>query len=521
MSDIVIIGGGLNGLIAAFYLSKAGLKPIVLERRDTVGGGAITSELHPGFRCPTLAHHTGSIWSDIVSDMDLTRHGVEFLTPSTRVFAPSPDGRALLLFDDPRRSAESIRKLSAKDADAYPSYHDAMTRISSVLASLFTTTPPAIDKPSAGDLWNLLRTGRKFRALGRKDGYRLLRWGPMAVADLVHEWFETELLRAAIAAPGVSGTMFGPWSAGSALVLLMHEAHQRLADGHSSRVRGGPGALTHAMAEAARAAGAEIRTTAAVERIVVRDERARGVVVAGGEEIQARAVVSAVDPKTTFLRLVDPIDLTPDFITKVRNYRSSGTVAKVNLALSALPLFGRDTEALSGRIHIGPEIDYLERAFDHAKYGEFSTEPWLDITVPSILDPQLAPAGAHVMSIYVHYAPYRLRGTTWDASCERLANTAIQTLSRYAPGIERLIVAREVVTPVDLERQYGLFGGHFFHGELALDQLFAMRPLLGFGRYRSPIGGLYLCSSGTHPGGFLSGGSGRNAAREIVRDLKS
>ncbi len=521
MADVIIVGGGHNGLTAAFYLAKAGLRPLVIERRDVVGGGAMTSELHPGFRCPTLTHSTGLLWSEVARDMDLARHGVEFLASEAQVFAPGGDGRALVLYNDVGRSAESIRGFSAKDADAYPAYRDAVSRISSVISSMFGITPPSIDGPTAGDAWNLLRTGRKFRALGKKDGYRLLRWGPMPVADLMHEWFETELLSASIAAAGVSGTMLGPWSAGSAMVLLLREAHRRMAVG--AQVRGGPGVLTHAMAAAAEAAGATIRTGATVQHIVVRNERVAGVALSTGEEIPARAVLSAADPKTTFLKLIDPVDLAPDFVTKIRNYRSHGTVAKVNLALSGLPSFtgSQGPDALSGRIHIGPELDYLERAFDHAKYGEFSAEPWLDVSIPSILDPGLAPSGAHVMSVYVHVAPFALRGTTWDASRGALQQAVFRTLDRHAPGIERQIVAAQVITPAELERDHGFFGGHIFHGELALDQLFTMRPVLGAGRYRGPIAGLYLCSAGTHPGGFLTGACGRNAAREVARDSRA
>jgi phytoene dehydrogenase-like protein len=516
MSNVVIVGGGHNGLTAAFYLAKAGLKPLVLERRDTVGGGAVTRELHPGFKFPALTHSTGLLWKDIAADMQLAGHGVEFLRSDAQVFAPAADGRALVLYNDVHRSVESIRAFSEKDAAAYPAYREAMTRVSSVIASLLATTPPSIESPTAGDAWNMLRTGRKFRALGKKDGYRLLRWAPMPVADLVHEWFETEVLSAAIAAAGISGAMLGPWSAGSALVLLLREANRRLAVG--AQVRGGPGALTHAMARAAETAGAQIRTGVTVERIIVRDDRVTGVALSSGEEIQARAVISAADPKTTFLRLIDPVDLTPDFAAKIRNYRSQGTVAKVNLALSGLPAFG-DASVLSGRIHIGPEIDYLERAFDHAKYGEFSSEPWLDVSIPSILDPQLAPAGSHVMSIYAHFAPFALRGTTWDAQRGHLEQTVMHTLARYAPAVDRQVIASQVITPAELERDYGFFGGHIFHGELALDQLLSMRPLLGHAQYRGPIAGLYLCSAGTHPGGFFTGGAGRNAAREIARDL--
>jgi phytoene dehydrogenase-like protein len=521
MSDTVIIGAGHNGLVAAFHLARAGLRPLVIERRDTVGGGAITGEIHPGFRCPILSHSTGLLWKSVAADMDLRRHGVEFLRSDAQVFAPGDDGRALTLYNDVRRSSESIRAFSTKDADAYPAYRDAMTRISAVIASVLTVTPPSIDAPSAADAWSMLRAGRRFRALGKKNGYRLLRWGPMAVADLMHEWFETELLSASIAAAGVSGTMLGPWSAGSALVLLLREAHRRL--GVGAQARGGPGALTAAMAKAAEGAGARIRTGATVDRIVVRNERVIGVALSSGEEISARAVVSAVDPKTTFLRLLDPTELTPDFLTKIRNYRSRGTVAKVNIALSGLPAFpgAGGPEPLSGRIHIGPEIDYLERAFDHAKYGEFSSDPWLDVSIPSILEPQLAPPGAHVMSVYAHFAPYSLRATTWDAARSALQQAVVRTLARYAPGIERQIVALQALTPAELERDYAFAGGHVFHGELALDQLLTMRPLLGYAQYRAPIDGLYLCGAGTHPGGFLTGGSGTLAAREIARDLRA
>jgi phytoene dehydrogenase-like protein len=280
-------------------------------------------------------------------------------------------------------------------------------------------------------------------------------------------------------------------------------------------VRGGPGALTRALAAAARAAGAEIRTGTAVERIVLRDGRVEGV-VAGGQEIRAEKVVSSADPKTTFLRLIDPADLTPDFAEKMRHYRAAGTLAKVNLALAALPDFGASVAALSGRIHIGPELDYLERAFDHAKYGELSAEPWLDVSIPSILDPGMAPAGAHVVSIYVHYAPYRLRQGDWARSRGALLGATMGVLERHAPGIGKQVVAAQVLTPADLEAECGLAGGHIFHGELALDQLFTMRPLLGFARYASPIGGLYLCGGGTHPGGFMTGASGRLAARAVL-----
>jgi phytoene dehydrogenase-like protein len=522
---VIVIGAGHNGLTAAFHLAKAGLKPLVLEAREVVGGGAVTSDLHPGFRCPTLSHRT-LLRSDLVREMDLERRGVEFLRSPVDVFAPSLDGPPLTIYADDGRTVESIRRLSARDAESFPAYREAMRHVTSVLAPVLASPAPDISDPDAGDLWNLLKAGRRFRGLGKKDAYRLLRWVPMPVADLAREWFESDLLRAAVAAPGLSGTMLGPRSAGSALVLMLQDAHCSQAGG-AWRVRGGPGALTHAMAEAARAAGAEIRTGARVERMLVDNGRAAGVVIEGREQ-PAAAIVSAVDPKTTFLRLVDPGDLTPDFLMKMRNYRAAGTVAKVNLALSALPAFQGPAEAghavreavaaetLSGRMHIGPGLDYLERAFDHAKYGELSSDPWLDVTIPSVLDPALAPAGAHVMSIYAHYAPYRLRATGWPAANAPLLDRVLATLERFAPGIGELVVASQVISPLELETEYGFYGGHVFHGELALDQLAMMRPILGYGRYAGPIDGLFLCSAGTHPGGFMTGGSGKLAARVVT-----
>ena len=519
MPDVLIIGGGHNALVAAFYLAKGGLKPLVLERRAEAGGGAVTGELHPGFRCPTLSHEI-LLHDRIARDMGLARHGLETLAADVDVCAPSAGGPPLVIHEDPARAAAALQRSDANDADAYGRYRAAVRGIASVLAPLLEAPPPDIDRPGAADLWNLLRAGRRFRALARQDQYRLLRWGPMPVADLVGECFAGERLRAAIAAPGLSGTMLGPRSAGSALVLLLREAHRHLAGGRRLQVRGGPGELTRALAAAAQAAGAEIRTGTEVERIVVRDERVAAV-VANGREIDARRVVSGADPATTFLRLVDPLDLGPDFAAKMRNYRVRGTVAKVNLALAGLPPFGVDAASLAGRIHIGPELDYLERAFDHAKYGELSAEPWLDIRLPTVLDPALAPAGAHVASIYVHYAPNRLRGAGWNDHRDRLIAVTLDVLERYAPGLRGQVLAAQAITPHDLEAEYGLAGGHPFHGELALDQLFTMRPLLGYGRYATPIRGLYMCGAGTHPGGFLTGASGRLAARAILaaRDI--
>jgi len=524
--DVIIVGGGHNGLVTAFYLAKAGFKPLVLERRSQPGGSAITEEFHPGFRCSTLAHATGPIRADILSDMQLAQHGLKFVQPDLRVFTPSPDGRALFLYGDPAKSAGAISNFSQKDAKNYPEFQQALSKMAAVLERLLNSTPPSIDHPTPGDLWDLLRTGKGVRDLGKKDMYRLLRWGPMAVADLVAEFFETELLRATVAARGIFGTFLGPWSAGSSTVLLVRAVSDPSPAGSSTFTVGGMGALTQAMADAARKAGTEIRSEANVAQIKVKDGAAVGVVLAGGEEIDARAVISNLDPKRTLLKLVDPVHLTPDFVVKLQHVRANGTVAKVNLALNGLPKFtalqktGTNGAALSGRIHIGPEIDYLEHAFDDSKYGQFSKAPYLEATIPSLSDPSLAPPGKHVMSIYMQFAPYKLRGADWNSQRDALGNTVVNTLAQYAPDLPGLVENGQIITPQDLEEQYGMTGGHIFHGELALDQLFTMRPLLDWARYRTPILNLYLCGVGTHPGNGLTGASGANAAREILKDLR-
>jgi phytoene dehydrogenase-like protein len=523
--NVVIIGGGHNGLVAAFYLAKAGHKPLVLERRAQPGGAAITEEIYPGFRCSTLAHSVGPLRPDIVRDMELEKHGLKMIRLEVEVASLSPDGRALVLHAAAEKCVEEIGKFSQKDATKYPQFQASLAKMGRVIGKALALAPPNIDHPSSGDLWGMLNTGRAVRNLGRRDMYRLLRWGPMAVADLVAEYFETELLRATIAARGIFGTFLGPWSAGSSLVLLIRAAGDDHPAGASSFAAGGMGAVTQAMASAAQQAGAEIRSGTEVIEVRVKDGVASGVVLSTGEEISAKVIVSNADPKRTLLKLVDPAHLSPDFVMKLQHYRMPGTVAKVNLALSGLPKFtALDDESndrvLSGRIHIGPEIDYLERAFDESKYGNFSRQPYLEVAIPSFTDPSLAPAGKHVMSIYMQYAPYKLKGSDWEKQRVPLGDTVVKTLSQYAPNLPELILTHQIITPQDLEETYGLTGGHIFHGELSLDQFFTMRPLLGWARYRTPIQNLYLCGSGTHPGAGLTGGSGANAAREILKDLK-
>jgi phytoene dehydrogenase-like protein len=526
---VAFIGGGHNALIAAFYLAKGGFKPVILERREMVGGGAVTEEFHPGYRASTLAHTLGPLRPDVARDLKVENFNCEIFRPDPRVFAPAPNGESLLFYDDPGKTAGGIARLSAKDAAKYTEFAASLAKVSNVFAQLSNITPPSIDKPSAEDLWNLLKTGRGVRGLGKHGIFDLLRWGPMAVADFVAEFFETELLRAVIAARGVFGTALGPWSAGSTAVLLLRAAADAHPVGSAAFSRGGLGAFTHALAEAAKQAGAEIRTSAEVLHIRIKNGAVAGVVLADGDEIAVEAIVSGVDPKRTFFQLMDPSQLDPTFALRIRNIRANGTVAKVNLALNDLPIFpslagavGADgfRQALSGRIHIGPEIDYLERAFDASKYGECSDAPYLDLTIPTLLDPSLAPEGKHVLSAYVQFAPYKLKNGNWDARRSDLSATVIKTIAAYSPNFADRVEASQVITPQDLETAYGFTGGQIFHGELALDQLFTMRPVLDWARYMTPIRGLFLCGSGTHPGNGLTGASGANAAREIIRELR-
>ncbi|HEV7501899.1 MAG TPA: NAD(P)/FAD-dependent oxidoreductase, partial [Vicinamibacteria bacterium] len=488
-----------------------------------LGGASVTEEFHPGFKASTVAHLLGPLRASVVEDLDLRNRGLAFIEPEPRVFAPLAGGGGVSLWGDPGKTAFELRKLSAKDADSYPRYHASLTTIATYLSRLLALTPPDIDRPLQGPILPWLGLGMGFRGLGREDAQRLLRWGPMAVADFASEWFSTEVLRAMVCGRGIHGVFGGPWSAGTTANLLLQAAG---GDGNGAgtavQLVGGLGSLVGALTAAARQHGAEIRTKAEVERITVKDGRVTGVVLAGGEEIAARAVVSGADPKRTFLSLLDPAVLDPDDVRRLRNYRQQGMASKVNLALDALPAFRGEVSAdhLRGRIHIGPEVDLLERAFDEAKYGGISGKPYLEATIPTLSDPTLAPAGRHVMSVYVQFTPYALREGTWDARRDELGDAVLRTLEEYAPGLTRSVIGRQVLTPVDLERTYGLTGGHPAHGEMALDQLFLARPLLGWGRYRAPLPGLYMCGAGTHPGGGVTGGPAANAAREILADLK-
>ena len=526
---VVVVGGGHNALIAAFYLAKGGFKPVVLERRVVVGGGAVTEEFHPGFYASTLSHSLGPLRDDIAREMHLTRFKLEIFRPDPRVFAPTPDGHGLLFYGDAAKTAGTLSHLSAKDGAKYAEFAATLEQFASVFNRIASITPPGIDNPSPEDFLNLLRTALNVRRLGKRGMFDLLRWGPMAVADFVSEFFETELLRAAIAARGIFGEALGPWSAGSTAVLLLRAAADPHPVGSAAFPRGGLGEFTRALSEAAQKAGAEIRTGSEVAKIQTKNGAVSGVALSNGEEIACEAVVSGVDPKLTFFQLLDPAQLDPVFALRMKNFRARGNVAKVHLALGDLPTFPALAnavapdgfrEALGGRIHIGYEIDYLEKAFDASKYGEISLAPYLDVTIPTILDPSLAPEGKHVLSACFQFAPYQLRQGSWKERRGELVNIVLKTLGAYSPNFATLVEGAQVITPEDLESIYGFTGGHIFHGELALDQIFTMRPAMDWARYQTPVRGLFLCGNGTHPGNGLTGASGANAAKEIIHELR-
>ena len=527
--DAVVIGGGHNGLVTAAYLAKGGFRTLVLERRERVGGAADTTELGPGIRVPTLAHTVGRLRPSVHRDLDLKRHGLSLLAPDVRAFAPATDGSAVVLWDDVAKTAEGLRSRSAADADAYAGFDRLVRSLASFIDELGRSAPPDVKAPGIADALTGLKLGRTFRGLGRADSRTILRVLPMAIADLVAEAFETDAVRAALAWRGVRYCSVGPWSAGTAAILLMDSAgNDGGAAGETVFARGGPGALADALLAAAQAADTEVRTGAEVIAISSRDGRATGVVLASGEEIAARAVVSGLDPKRTLVGLVDPVALGPSLGWRAGNIRTPGVVAKVNLALKELPVFpaaGDDAaRLLRGRILVTPGIDAMERAFDASKYGRASELPILEATIPSIVDPSLvagAKDGTHVMSVIAQYAPYTLRDGDWGTQAEAFGDAVINSLETVAPGIGNLVTHRQVLTPVDLERDYGLTGGHPLHAEPGLDQFYLWRPLLGHARYRiGGLEGLYLCGSGAHPGGGITGGPGQNAAREILADAK-
>lgn len=522
--DAIVIGAGHNGLVTATYLAKAGLRVLVLERRETVGGAAVTEEVFPGFKFDTGAHSINRFHPTVMADLELAKHGLELLPLDPAVFSPGQDGDHLLLWRTPEVTVDSIGQLSEKDAKRWNGFTSLVAKATGLLESIYSTPPDVLSKKKR-DVWKLLKMAGRVRRLGKHDMTEVLRVLPMTVVELLNEWFENDLLKGTLGAAGITGILQGPMSAGTALLFLHHQVGAKQGVVRAPlRARGGLGGLTRALESAARSAGAEIRTAAWVERIVAEAGVATGVALVDGEEITGRCVISNADPSRTFCGLLDPFNLDPDFMRRVHNIKFKGVVARVNLALGELPDFTclpGDGPHLSGLISISPSLKYLERAFDDAKYGEPSSEPYLEAVIPSLSDPSLAPDGKHVMSILVQYAPYQLKDGVWDdAKREALGDRVVKTLATYAPNIESAILHRQVLTPLDIEAVFGLTEGNIYHGEMTLDQLFFMRPVPGWARYRTPVANLYLCGAGTHPGGGVTGAPGYNAAREILKDSK-
>jgi phytoene dehydrogenase-like protein len=519
--DVIVIGGGHNGLVNAAYLARAGKKVLVLERRHILGGAAVTEEVFPGFRFSVCSYVVSLLRPEIIRELDLPRHGLEIL-PLDGTFTPM-QGDYLWRVNDHGRTRREIARHSLVDAEAYDEYGKAMVEMARFVKPILDMTPPDPFSLDPRELRKLLFLARRFQTLPGQDKYNMVQLMTMSAVDFLDQWFETDVLKATMSASGIIGTFLGVRSPGTAYVLLHHYMGE--IDGAFRSwgfARGGTGAISNAIGEAAREAGVEIRTKAPVAGIVVKGGRATGVALQSGEEIAADVVSSSADPHVTFLKLLDPRALPDDFVEDVRRYKFRGSSGKVNLALEALPDFtclpGPGAH-LRGAISISPSVEYMERAYDDAKYGRFSRHPYIDMVIPTLTDPSVAPPGKHILSCFVQYAPYKLAEGTWDERRDEFGDTVISTIEQFAPNIRKIIRHRQVLTPLDLERDWALTEGNIFQGELTLEQLFFLRPVPGWAQYRTPIRGLYMCGSATHPGGGIMGANGRNAALRMLRDL--
>jgi phytoene dehydrogenase-like protein len=525
--DAIIIGGGHNGLVTAAYLARAGRKVVVLERREMLGGCAVTEEIWPGFRVSTGAYLTSLMQERIVRELEMERFGYQVDAKDPAFFSAFPDGRCFFMWQDARRTLEEIAKFSPRDAEAYPQFEAQLERVAQVVEGLLLTTPPQFPPRGVGDLLEYLKLAGRLRKLAPADLVLLVKVFTQSAAEFLDEWFESPELKVTLATDGVIGANGGPRSPGTAYILMHHVMGS--VGGHRGLwgfVRGGMSAVAESIAKSAQAQGAEVRTNSAVRKILVRDSSARGVVLENGEELEAAVVASNLDPRVTFLRLLEERELPSDFVEAIRRFRIEGTSAKINFALSGLPEFralpGGGTSGPGPQhratMHICPSIEYIERAWDDAKYGRPSARPMLELTIPTLYDASLAPPGKHIMGIFLQYAPYTLSEGSWDDLREPFYNRVLDVMEEYVPNIRSLIIDHQVLTPLDLERRFGITGGNIFHGEMSLDQMFVMRPVAGWARYRTPIRGLYLCGSGAHPGGGVMGAPGYNAAREMLKD---
>jgi len=520
--DIVVIGGGHNGLVNAAYLARAGKKVLVLERRHVLGGAAVTEEVFPGFKFSVCSYVVSLLRPEIIRELDLPRHGLEIL-PLDGTFTPMLDGDYLWRMNDHARTRREIARHSKLDAEAYDEYGKAMIEMAHFVKPILSMSPPDPTSFNLQSFKDLLFLGRRFQRLPTEDKYNQVQLMTMSAVDFLDQWFETDVLKATMSASGIIGTFLGVRSPGTAYVLLHHYMGEIDGAFRSWGLsRGGTGAISLSIAGAAQEAGAEIRTEAKITKIIVKDGQAKGVVLEDGEEIAAQVVSSSVDPRLTFMKMVGAEFLPEDFVEDLKRYKYRGSSGKVNLALDALPDFKSLPGSgihLRGAVSISPSVEYMERAYDEAKYGRFSRRPYIDIVIPSLTDPSVAPAGKHVMSCFVQYAPYNLREGSWNDKRDEFGDTVIDTIAEHAPNIKDIILHRQVLTPLDLEREFGLTEGNIFQGELTLEQLFFLRPVPGWAQYCTPVRNLYLCGSATHPGGGVMGAPGRNAAARILDDL--
>jgi phytoene dehydrogenase-like protein len=520
--DAIVVGAGHNGLVTACYLARAGLRVLVLERRYLVGGACVTEEAFPGYKVSTAAYVTSLFRKEIVRDLRLSEHGFEVVPRNPSSFTPYPDGRSLLLGPDPALNHREISKFSRRDAERYPQYEAMLERVADLVEPTLTMTPPDLLRPGLRGLWRLLRLGRSFQRLGpaASEAIEILTGAARTVLD---RWFESEELKGTLATDAIIGAMASPSMPGTAYVLFHHVMGET--DGQRGvwgYVRGGMGGLTQALARAAQGLGAVIRCEADVARILVRDGRVAGVALQDGDEYRAPIVASNADAHVTFTRLVDARALPAEFLAAVKRIGYDSASLKINVALAELPSFlacpGTEPGPHHrGTIHLCPDLDSIERAYDDAKYGRPSERPILECTIPSVVDPTVAPPGQHLMSMFVQYAPYALREGSWDQLREGFADRCFALLDEYAPNFRRSVLARQVLTPLDLERTFNLTGGNIFQGAMIPGQLFSFRPVPGYAGYRTPVRGLYLCGAAAHPGGGVMGAAGWNAAREILR----
>jgi phytoene dehydrogenase-like protein len=523
--DVIVIGGGHNGLTNAAYLARAGKKVLVLERRHVLGGAAVTEEIFPGFKFSVCSYVVSLLRPEIIRDLDLPRHGLEIL-PLDGTFTPMPNGDYLWRVNDHGKTHREIARHSKVDAEAYDEFGKAMQAMCRFVKPILSMVPPDPATLNPRELMKMLFLGRRFQGLTSDDKYNQVQLMTMSAIDFLDQWFETDVLKATMSASGIIGTFLGVRSPGTAYVLLHHYMGE--IDGAFRSwgfARGGTGAISNAIADAAREAGAEIRTQAPIAKILVKNNRAYGVVLQNGDEILGDVISSSVDPRLTFIKFLEESQLPGEFLDEVKRYKFRGSSGKVNIALDGLPDFKSlpgSGAHLRGAISISPSVEYMERAYDDAKYGNFSRRPYIDMVIPSLTDPSVAPPGKHVMSCFVQYAPYKLRpGLNWDEQRDSFGNNVIDTIAEYAPNIKNLIINKQVLTPLDLERDFGLSEGNIFQGELSLEQLFFLRPVPGYAAFRTPIKNLYMCGSATHPGGGIMGAPGRLAALEILKDVKT